>query len=420
VSQPRPVALADVDLTDLDRFAANQAWAQFHTLREQAPVFWQPEAAPGSGFWAVTRYDDIGAVDRDAETFTSTKFVNLEEVDDDLQDLRRSMLETDGVRHRALRKLIQREFGRGPLTRTYEEFLRGLTRSTVDAALPKGEFDFVTEISADFPIQVLARLLDVPNEDTGKLISWGNQMIGNTDPEYSQTLITDPESDRYRHLPFRSPAALEVFEYGRELARRRKGGDGTDVVSMLVNRTPEDGEPLSATDFDNYFLLLVVAGNETTRHTISQAMLALIEHPDQLALLQQQPELITGAVEEFLRWASPVYHFRRTATRDVELGGEQIKDGDKVVMWFAAGNRDERVFADPYDLDVTRKPNNHLAFGTGMHTCLGNSLARMEIRLMFEELIPRLQSIELAGEVTRVRSNFVNGIKKFPVKVRTT
>jgi cytochrome P450 len=419
VSQPRPVALADVDLTDLDRFAGNQAWGQFDTLRAEAPVFWQPETGTGSGFWAVTRYQDIAAVDKDAETFTSTRFVNLEEVDDDLQDLRRSLLETDGLRHRALRKLIQREFGRGPLTRTYEEFLRGLTRSTVDAALPKGEFDFVKEISADFPIQVLARLLDVPGEDTDRLIHWGNQMIGNTDPDYAEHLLTDPDSDQYKHLPFRSPAALEVFEYGRDLARRRKGGSGTDLISLLVNRTPEDGEPLSATDFDNYFLLLVVAGNETTRHTISQAMLALIEHPDQLALLQSKPELIPNAVEEFLRWASPVYHFRRTATRDTELGGQQIKAGDKVVMWFASGNRDEQVFENPYDLDVTRVPNDHLAFGgTGPHTCLGNSLARMEIRLMFEELIPRIEQVELAGPVPRVRSNFVNGIKRLPVRIR--
>src|SRR4051794_33859920 len=182
----------------------------FDTLRAEDPVHWNPEAPPNSGFWAVTKYEDIWTVDRDPETFTSTRFVNLEEVDDDLQDLRRSMLETDGLRHRALRKLIQREFGRGPLTRTYEDFLRGLTRSTVDAALPKGEFDFVTEISADFPIQVLARLLDVPGSDTGQLIDWGNQMIGNTDPDYSEHLLTDPDSDQYKHLPFRSPAAIEV------------------------------------------------------------------------------------------------------------------------------------------------------------------------------------------------------------------
>jgi cytochrome P450 len=420
VPQPTPVPLDQVDLTDLDAFARNEGWAMFDTLRAEDPVHWTPESPPNSGFWAVTSYQDIDAVDRDSETFTSTKYVNLEEVDDDLMDLRRSMLETDGLRHRALRKLIQREFSQGPLTRKYEEFLRDLTKVTVDNALQNNEFDFVEKISADFPINVLVRLLDVPVSDTGMLIDWGNEMIGNTDPDYSEHLITDPDSDQYKHLPFRSPAALDVFEYGRELARKRKGGDGTDLISILVNRTPEDGEPLSASDFDNYFLLLVIAGNETTRHAISQSMLALIENQDQLKLLQEQPELIPGAVEEFLRWASPVYHFRRTATRDLELGGKQIKAADKVVMWFASGNRDDAVFQDPYRFDVTRTNIDHLTFGKGSpHVCLGNALARMEIRLMFTELIPRLASIELNGEVTRVRSNFINGIKKFPVGVET-
>ena len=416
--QPTAIPLDQVDLTDLDAFARNEGWAMFDRLRAEDPVHWTPEAPPNSGFWAVTKYEDIDAVDRDPETFTSTKYVNLEEVDDDLMDLRRSMLETDGLRHRALRKLIQREFSQGPLTRKYEEFLRGLTKVTVDNALQNSEFDFVEKVSADFPINVLVRLLDVPVSDTGMLINWGNQMVANTDPDYTDHLITDPDSDKYRHLPFRSPAALEAFEYGRELAKRRKGGDGTDLISILANRTPEDGEPLSASDFDNYFLLLVIAGNETTRHAISQAMLALIENQDQLKILQEQPELIPSAVEELLRWASPVYHFRRTATRDVELSGTQIKADDKVVMWFASGNRDEAVFADPYRLDVTRANIGHLTFGKGSpHVCLGNALARMEIRLMFTELIPRLASIELNGEVTRVRSNFINGIKKFPVRV---
>jgi cytochrome P450 len=419
VSQPTAVPLDHVDLTDLDAFARNEGWAMFDTLRAEDPVHWTSEAPPSSGFWAVTKYDDIWAVDRDSETFTSTKYVNLEEVDDDLMDLRRSMLETDGARHRALRKLIQREFSPGPLTRNYESFLRDLTNVTIDNALQNNEFDFVEKISADFPINVLVRLLDVPVSDTGMLINWGNQMVANTDPDYTEHLITDPDSDQYRHLPFRSPAALEVFEYGRELARQRKGGNGTDLVSILVNKIPEDGEPLSATDFDNYFLLLVIAGNETTRHAISQSMLALIENQDQLKLLQEQPELIPGAVEEFLRWASPVYHFRRTATRDLEFGGKQINAGDKVVMWFASGNRDDAVFTDPYRFDVTRTNVDHLTFGKGSpHVCLGNALARMEIRLMFTELIPRLASIELNGEVTRIRSNFINGIKKFPVRVQ--
>ncbi|MFI8829543.1 cytochrome P450 [Streptomyces afghaniensis] len=413
-----PLPLADVNLADLDRFTDGVTpWRMFHTLRHEDPVHWQPEEAPNSGFWAVTRHRDIVRVDRDSETFTSTKFVNLEEVDDDQIKKRASILELDGVRHRALRSLIQRQFGASVIS-GYSDFLRGLTARTLDAALAKGRFDFVADVSADFPINVLARLLDVPPQDNQKLIDWGNRIIGHTDPDYADVLLHSEESEQYRDLPFRSPASLEVFEYGRELARQRRGGDGTDLISRLVNTTPRDGVPLSPQDFDNYFLLLVVAGNETTRHTISHSMLALIQHPEQLARLHEDPSLIPGAVEEFLRWASPVYHFRRTATRDVELRGRRIREGDKVVMWFASGNRDEEVFGDPYDFDVTRTDNDHVTFGKGSpHLCLGNLLARTEIRIMFEELIPRLADIRLAGEVPRVRSNFVNGIKKLPVEV---
>ncbi|AEY87065.1 cytochrome [Streptomyces corchorusii] len=413
-----PLPLADVDLANLDHFTDGVTpWRMFHTLRHEAPVHWQPEEAPNSGFWSLTRHADIARVDRDAETFTSTRFVNLEEVDDDQIKKRASILELDGVRHRALRSLLQRQFGASVIN-SYADFLRGLTATTLDAALAKGTFDFVKEVSADFPINVLARLLDVPPEDNQQLIDWGNRIIGNTDPDYADVLLHSEESEKYRDLPFRSPASLEVFAYGRELARQRRGGTGTDLISKLVNETPRDGVPLSPQDFDNYFLLLVVAGNETTRHTITHSMLALIQHPEQLARLQEDPSLIPTAVEEFLRWASPVYHFRRTATRDVELGGKHIKEGDKVVMWFASGNRDEEVFGNPYDFDVTRRNNDHITFGKGSpHLCLGNLLARTEIRIMFEELIPRLADIKLAGDVPRVRSNFVNGIKKLPVEV---
>lgn len=420
MEKPPYIPLADVDLVDLDRFQGPEAWGMLDTLRKEAPVHFQRETDGGKGFWAVTRHADICEVDKDPETFTSTEFVNLEEVDKDLQEARRSILEMDGLRHRALRKLISREFSRPNLMRNYEALLRDITRTTVDAALAKGEFDFVEDVSADFPIQVLARLLDVPQEKTGQLIDWGNEIIGFTDPEHAKILMSDPESEQYKHLPFRSPVSQEVFDYGRELAADRKGGEGNDLVSQLVNKIPEDGQAMSASEYDSYFLLLVVAGNETTRHTITHSMLALIEHPEQLAKLQANPELIPDAVEEFLRWASPVYHFRRTATRDVELGGQQLKEGDKVVMWFASGNRDEEVFENPYDFDVTRTNIDHVTFGKGSpHLCMGNNLARMEIRLMFEELIPRLRTIELNGEVRRVRSNFVNGIKTLPVKVTT-
>lgn len=414
---PEPIALADVDLTDLDAFGRHESWAMFETLRREDPVHWQDEEG-ASGFWAVTRYDDIWTVDRDPETFTSTKFVNLEEVDDDLQDARRSLLEMDGTRHVALRKLVQREFSPRNL-RGYEAFLRDLTKATVDKAMEKADnFDFVEEISADFPIQVLARLLDVPKSDTGQLIAWGNEFVGNTDPDFTEYLIDRPESEQYKMYPFRSPTTVEVFEYGRELAKARKGGDARDLVSLLINQIPEDGNPISEQEFDMYFLLLVIAGNETTRHAISSSMLGLMDHRDQLALLQAEPNRMLEATEELLRWASPVYHFRRTATRDVELGGKQIKDGDKVVMWFASGNRDDAKFDRPYEVDVTRGMVDHMTFGKGSpHLCLGNNLARMEIRLMFEELLPRIKDIQLTGEVKRIRSNFVNGIKAFPVTI---
>ena len=416
--QHPPVPLDEVDLADIDGFADLRGFAQFDTLRREDPVHWNPEPSPNHGFWAVTRYEDIWEVDRDPETYTSEKFVNLEEVDDDLQDIRRSLLETDGPRHTSLRKLIAKEFTPRSL-KNYEAFLRELTKNTIETALSSGDqFDFVESISADFPIQVLARLLDVPPEDTPQLIAWGNEFVGNTDPDFAKVRADTPESDQYRHLPFRSPTVQEVWDYGNDLRDQRVGGEGTDLISILANRMPDDGIPLSQQDFNMYFTLLVIAGNETTRHAISNIMLGLMEQRDQLAALQENPELVAPALEEFLRYASPVYHFRRTATRDAELAGKQIKAGDKVVMWFASGNRDDSVFENPYKIDITRKNVDHMTFGKGSpHLCLGNNLARMEIRLMFEELLPRLADIQLAGDVKRVRSNFVNGIKAFPVKV---
>ena len=272
-------------------------------------------------------------------------------------------------------------------------------------------------MAADFPIRVLAKLLDVPDQDIPQLIKWGNRMVGNTDPEHADVLLDSDESEKYKDLPFRSPAALEVFDYGFSLAKARKGGDGKDIVSRLVNQTPIDGKPLDDRDFRNYFLLLIIAGNETTRHTISHTMNNLINNPDAIALLRAQPEMIPWAVEEFLRFASPVYHMRRTATKNSKLGGREIKAGDKVVCWFASGNRDEEIFVDPHRFDVTRKPNEHMTFGRGgPHLCLGNSLARLEIQIMFEDLLARDVDLHHNGTIDYLRSNFIHGIKRFPVK----
>ena len=409
--------MKSITLANLDVFENGAPWSLFADLRRESPIHWNEEEKPNSGFFSVTRYHDIVKVLRDSDTFTSERFTNLEEVDAEQEEARRSLLETDGTRHRALRRLLQGQFTPQAVAK-YETFLRGLTATTLDNAFAKGEFDFVEEVAADFPIQVLAKLLDVPESDTGQLIDWGNRMIGFDDPEHADVLINDPESEKYRLVPFKSPAALEVFAYGDELARQRKGKDGTDLVSVLINSPMSDGIALTERDFHTNFLLLVVAGNETTRHTISHTMNNLINNPDQLALLQERPDLIPWAVEEFLRYASPVYHFRRTATKDVELNGVNIKAGQKVVPWFASGNRDDSVFENPNKFDVTRNPNEHMSFGRGgPHMCLGNALARIELRVMFEDLVSRVDKVERVGDVDFLRSNFVHGIKRMPVKV---
>ena len=406
-----------INLSNLDLFESGAPWPIFTEFRETVPLHWSDEESPNHGFWSVTRYHDIVRVLRDPETFTSERFTNLEEVDAEQEEARRSLLETDGSRHRALRRLLQGQFTPAAVAH-YETFLRGLTATTLDNAFAKEEFDFVHEVASDFPINVLAKLLDVPVEDNKKLIDWGNRMIGFDDPEHADVLISNPESEKYRLVPFRSPAALELFAYGDALAKERRGKNGTDLVSVLVNGDMSDGLALSERDFHTNFLLLVVAGNETTRHTISHTMINLIKHPEQLRMLQENQELIPWAVEEFLRFASPVYHFRRTVTKDVELHGQTIKSGEKIVTWFASGNRDSQIFENADKFDVTRNPNEHMTFGRGgPHMCLGNALARIELRVMFEDLISRIDSMELTGSVDYLRSNFVHGIKRMPVRV---
>jgi cytochrome P450 len=409
---------SEINLSNLDLFDSGAPWTVFSDLRETQPLHWSDEISPSHGFWSVTRYHDIVRVLRDPETFTSERFTNLEEVDAEQEEARRSLLETDGARHRALRRLLQGQFTPAAVAH-YETFLRGLTATTLDNAFAKGEFDFVREVASDFPINVLAKLLDVPVEDNKQLIDWGNRMIGFDDPEHADVLISNPESEKYRLVPFRSPAALEVFAYGDSLAKERRGKKGTDLVSVLVNGDMSDGVALSERDFHTNFLLLVVAGNETTRHTISHTTINLIKNPGQLRKLQENPELIPWAVEEFLRFASPVYHFRRTATKDIEIHGTKIKSGEKIVTWFASGNRDNKIFERANEFDVTRNPNEHMTFGRGgPHMCLGNALARIELRVMFEDLISRIDSMELTGPVDYLRSNFVHGIKRMPVRVK--
>jgi cytochrome P450 len=410
------MTLDEIDLVDPDNYVERIPFDWFDHLREHHPVAWHPESAPNHGFWSVTRYDDLTKVHMDWETYSSeVGAVALEELDEEQLAVRRSMLETDPPRHTELRKICSRRFSARGVGR-YEDWIRDVARGVLDTALPQGEFDFVRDISRELPIRFLCSIFTVPQEDAPELITWGDQMIANQDPDLSAAVVDKVDTEAYRNLPFRSPTALKVFAYADRQRDTRLEEPADDVIQALTVAQSEG--ILSEQDFHNYFSLLMIAGNETTRHTISHGLLALMQNPDQLELLRQEPERISAATEEILRWATPVLHFRRTATRDTELRGQEIRAGDKVVTWYVSANYDPDVFADPHRFDVTRSPNDHVTFGPGgPHFCLGAHLARLETKILFQELIPRLRSIELTGPVTRIRSNFVNGIKQMPVRV---
>jgi cytochrome P450 len=410
--------LDDIDLVDPDTYVDGVPFAWFDHLREEHPVVWHPEPAPNAGFWAVTRYDDLTAVHMDWETYSSeVGAVALEELDGEQLEIRKSMLETDPPRHTELRKICSRRFSARGVGK-YEDWIRDVARSVLDRALPKGTFDFVGEISRELPIRFLCSIFTVPQEDAPQLITWGDKMIANQDPELSAAVVDKVDTEAYRNLPFRSPVALEVFAYADRQRDVRLAEPADDVIEALTVAQSEG--ILNEQEFHNYFSLLMIAGNETTRHTITAGMLALMENPDQLALLRDDPSLIPNATEEILRWATPVMHFRRTATRDTELRGQEIHAGDKVVTWYVSANVDPEVFPDPHRFDVTRTPNDHVTFGPGgPHFCLGAHLARLETKILFQELLPRLATIEPAGPVERIRSNFVNGVKRMPVRVTT-
>jgi cytochrome P450 len=398
--------LENIDLSDHDAFLERVPYEWFATLRREAPVYFNPEP-DGPGFYAVTRYADIREVHRHVEVFSSELGgTSLEDLDPDQIEARKSMLDMDPPRHDELRGLIARRFTPRAV-QVWEQAVRTVTDRVLDTALEQDEFDFVAEVSSEIPMQVFAEILGVPQAERRHIIELGDRLLGNQDPEYAV-----PSDDSHRLLPFSSPAAREMFEFGRKMAAARRKHPGDDIITQLAF------EPLSQRDFDVYFVLLATAGNETTRHTITHGLLALLEHPDQLRRLREDPSLYATAADEMLRWATPVHHFRRTTTRSTELGGTPIPAGAKVTTWFVSGNRDEEVFPEPDTFDVGRTPNKHMAFGPGgVHHCMGAHLARMEVRIAFEELLQRVSGFELTAPPERLRSNFFNGIKRLPVRV---
>jgi cytochrome P450 len=396
-----------IDLSDHDAFVEAVPHEAFAVLRREDPVHWNPER-DGRGFWAVTRYEDIRAVHRNPQVFSSEiGGTSLEDLEPEHIEARKSMIDMDPPRHDELRAIVNRRFTPRAVT-VWEDQVRKVARQVLDTALPKQEFDFVEEIASEIPMQVFAEILGVPQSQRREIIEIGDRLLGNADPEYA----ANSDDDAHRHLPFSSPAALDMFAFGRRLYDERRHEPRDDIATQLV----EAG--LSQQQLDVYFVLLATAGNETTRHTISHGLLALLEHADQRERLRADPSLGKTAAEEMLRWATPVHHFRRTAALDTELGGKAISPGDKITTWFVSGNRDESVFEAPEYFDVGRTPNPHMAFGPGgVHHCLGAHLAKLEIRITFEELLSRGLEIELTGPPERLRSNFFNGIKRMPVRV---
>jgi len=408
---------AHADLTSHDTFVRSVPHATFARMRREEPVAWVEER-DGQGFWALTKHADISAASRDFGRFTASRGIRIEQMAPDELEARRTMMEFDPPEHARLRGLVQPGFT-PKVVATYESAFRLLAGQVLDRVLPLGEFDFVTEIARELPIRLLCRLLGVPETDAMKLVAWGDQMISNADPEYTPVIIDKIDTEEYRLLPFRSPAALDVFRYAEEMALERRTDPADDIITALLTAEP-DGQPLTDLEFKNFFTLMMVAGNETTRHTISHGLIYLLDHPEQMEQLQADPAgLSATATEEILRASSVTMHFRRTATEDVVMRGRTIRSGDRVVMWYPSANHDEEVFERPFTFDIRRRPNDHLTFGTGRHVCLGASLARLEVRVVFEELLSRVASVEITGPPDRLRSNFINGIKHLPVRIRT-
>jgi cytochrome P450 len=405
-----------VDLTDLDLWAQAVPYAEFARLRREAPVAWHAEAAPNSGFWSVTRYADIVAASRDTATFSSAQGISFEEPTEEDMAARRTIIDTDPPDHTKLRKIVSGSFSQRAVA-VYQHFVEGLTEQVLDQALARDEFDFVDAVAKEVPIRVLARIMGLPEAKLGQFIELGDRLIANTDPSITDVVWGRDDTDAYRLYPFRSPYGQQLWDLGREVISDRLRRPGGDLLSTLL-RAEVDGDRLSETDLDNFFSIMVIAGNETTRIAIAQGVLAFCERPEQWDRLRADPGLAGPAADEVIRWSCPTHFMRRTATADTELGGAAIKAGDKVVLWYVSGNRDEAEFPDPDVFDVGRAPNRHLSFGRGgPHLCLGVHLARLEVAVVLAALARRVARFELTGEPARIRSNFTNGLRKLPIRV---
>jgi cytochrome P450 len=407
-----------VDLTDPDLWKQGVPHDEFRRLRAETPVAWSEHPGGHRGFWVVSRHSDVVSVSRDVETFSSRDgVISLDDLAPDQLEARRTMLEEDPPRHRELRSLTSGHFTPGAV-KAHEDLIRALAVDCIEFALAQGECDLVPALSERVPIRVLARILGVPDEQVDDLIRLGNRMIGSDDPEYIDPMLDVVDPGELRLLPFGHPSALEAFRMAWELASARRAEPADDVVTALAFGEV-GGRRLSDQELATYFVLLVIAGNETTRHTISSGIAALADLPEEWEALRAGEVDLNRAADEVIRWATAIHFHRRLATRDVSIGDTSIRAGEKVALYFASANFDEEVFADPYRFDLRRFPNEHVSFGRGgPHFCLGAHLARLEVRVVLEELAARVSRIELLGPPVRLRSNHINGLKHLPVRLQ--
>ena len=406
------MTVAPIDLTDSRNFVPGVPHEWFAHLRRHAPAYWHEET-DGPGFWAVTRHGDCVTVNRDAQRFSSYRKGTFlwETPEDQLEQQRLMMVTMDPPIHTRYRRLVNKGFT-PRMIGELQQSIHNVADEIIDGICESGSADFVIDVAAELPLVVLAELLGVPPEDRAKMFDWSNRMIGREDAEYQGAQAVAEENAAL--------AAAELYGYAAALYDQKRAQPGGDLMSVLT-QVELDGEHLSELELELFFLLLAVAGNETTRNLMSGAMVAFSQFPDQWERLRNDRSLLPSAVEEMLRFVTPVMNFRRQATEDVEIGGQVIKEGDKVVFFHISANRDETVFEDADRFDIGRKPNPHMAFGGGgPHFCLGANLARMEIVVMFEHLLDRLPDLHVDGKVERLQSNFINGVKHLPVAFSPT
>jgi cytochrome P450 len=403
------------DLSSHDSFVTGAPHNTFARLRRDDPMHWTPYAQ-GENYWSVTRHADILELNRQTDLLSSARGIRIEDQTYEEYLARRTFQEMDGAEHMATRIRVAKAFSR-PVIAQFEDVIREICVDILDKTLEKGSFDATTDIARQLPMRMLGRIIGTPDEDLPWLVEKGDSLIANTDPEFTSHVLDKMTTDEFRMMPFNSPAGAELFVYAKDLlAKKAASGDTSGILPLILAPAP-DGSTMPEHEFRNFFCLLVAAGNDTTRYSIAAGLQALAHQPELLPLLQTGTVWDT-APDEMIRWGSATQYFRRTATRDFDYHGKQIKAGQKVVYWWISGNRDETAFADPMRVDFARQNNRHVAFGQGgPHVCLGMWLARLEIRVLFEELAKRIRSIEPAGEQKFLRSNFVGGLKSLPVTV---